>query len=678
MKKVLACVVICSLSACGGGGSGSTPPPTQPPPSQAAANLILKAKFSDTDTRVGFVAGALDVVQSQVVDAENRPSHFEVDLYNRAGDLLQANWFTSTDAELNQLNISARAIASEAFKLRIYGANPQGRSQAYVDIQLMDSKANVLMTGPGGNELTPWQYDGVQRDKIAIYRDNSGNCVFDNGLVRVIDMDNQTEEDKDSFSFACGTTPHNLQRPVLFSDQPEDIWTYSVLNDAMHYGNLSYRHLFDLLDEPPLTTQVLIRVHYGRDSFVSPAAFWDGEYANFTEGYAGVHPSAVSLDIVAHEIAHGVLNRYIPSWGDFGKNYSRDVQTAHEAFADITAFAVKYKASGEKQWRHGDESKLRERDLNRIVTEDGAVESYLDYDDAGPNQYLGIGLLSYPFSLLAESRGVEASYRLFVDAAKSCWREDHTLEDMAMCIKTTSEQQGQNSDDIVSAFKAVKIKLFEQGVLSHFESEAFKLRVEFDDDSRSTGQTTSWTWDFGDGNTSNLANPTHHYANAGEYTATLTVSDSNNDSDSFSRKIVVDDQYCAPYSTSINVAQISSLVIDGNTINYVQGQHDYSQNTIALSDKTQVSLVVNGVNNSEDSGFTWIVWLDANDNGVFENTEEIKREETANGANYSWTTNLDLSAIDANQVRYIRISGKDINTDPCIQYQDQVADLKLQ
>ena len=103
-----------------------------------------------------------------------------------------------------------------------------------------------------------------------------------------------------------------------------------------------------------------------------------------------------------------------------------------------------------------------------------------------------------------------------------------------------------------------------------------------------------------------------------------------------------------------------------------------AKNTIALSDKTQVSLVVNGVNNSEDSGFTWIVWLDANDNGVFENTEEIKREETANGANYSWTTNLDLSAIDANQVRYIRISGKDINTDPCIQYQDQVADLKLQ
>ncbi len=33
----------------------------------------------------------------------------------------------------------------------------------------------------------------------------------------------------------------------------------------------------------------------------------------------------------------------------------------------------------------------------------------------------------------------------------------------------------------------------------------------------------SWQWDFGDGNTSNLRNPTHTYANFGNYTVTLTV-----------------------------------------------------------------------------------------------------------------------------------------------------------
>jgi hypothetical protein len=36
----------------------------------------------------------------------------------------------------------------------------------------------------------------------------------------------------------------------------------------------------------------------------------------------------------------------------------------------------------------------------------------------------------------------------------------------------------------------------------------------------------SWHWDFGDGDTSDIQNPTHKYANAGNYTVTLYVTDS--------------------------------------------------------------------------------------------------------------------------------------------------------
>ncbi|GIU11999.1 MULTISPECIES: PKD domain-containing protein [unclassified Shewanella] len=39
------------------------------------------------------------------------------------------------------------------------------------------------------------------------------------------------------------------------------------------------------------------------------------------------------------------------------------------------------------------------------------------------------------------------------------------------------------------------------------------------------GQITSYSWYFGDGNTSSLANPKYSYAAAGQYTATLTISD---------------------------------------------------------------------------------------------------------------------------------------------------------
>jgi hypothetical protein len=39
----------------------------------------------------------------------------------------------------------------------------------------------------------------------------------------------------------------------------------------------------------------------------------------------------------------------------------------------------------------------------------------------------------------------------------------------------------------------------------------------------------TWSWDFGDGETSDVQNPTHAYEEAGEYTATLTVTDAAED-----------------------------------------------------------------------------------------------------------------------------------------------------
>ena len=48
--------------------------------------------------------------------------------------------------------------------------------------------------------------------------------------------------------------------------------------------------------------------------------------------------------------------------------------------------------------------------------------------------------------------------------------------------------------------------------------------VDFTDTSTGPGTISSWLWDFGDGATSTLQNPTHTYSNSGEKTVTLTVS----------------------------------------------------------------------------------------------------------------------------------------------------------
>lgn len=52
--------------------------------------------------------------------------------------------------------------------------------------------------------------------------------------------------------------------------------------------------------------------------------------------------------------------------------------------------------------------------------------------------------------------------------------------------------------------------------------------IAFDNTSTSLGGIiTTWNWDFGDGNTSNLQNPIHSYTNSGIYTVTLYLEDNN-------------------------------------------------------------------------------------------------------------------------------------------------------
>jgi hypothetical protein len=53
------------------------------------------------------------------------------------------------------------------------------------------------------------------------------------------------------------------------------------------------------------------------------------------------------------------------------------------------------------------------------------------------------------------------------------------------------------------------------------------------------GDIVNWTWEFGDGNTSNLQHPTHQYSNPGTYTVWLTVKDNDGANDSVSKDVLV-------------------------------------------------------------------------------------------------------------------------------------------
>ena len=65
--------------------------------------------------------------------------------------------------------------------------------------------------------------------------------------------------------------------------------------------------------------------------------------------------------------------------------------------------------------------------------------------------------------------------------------------------------------------------------------------VDFSDQSTDDGTIVSRDWDFGDGNAGSGVNPTHTYADPGDYTVTLTVTDDQGASASSSQPITVTD-----------------------------------------------------------------------------------------------------------------------------------------
>jgi PKD repeat protein len=94
---------------------------------------------------------------------------------------------------------------------------------------------------------------------------------------------------------------------------------------------------------------------------------------------------------------------------------------------------------------------------------------------------------------------------------------------------TTVAVGGQGSDvgDIPQAY----IALFAAAPTAAFswQQSLTSLAVQFTDASSAVSPSTitAWTWNFGDGNTSNAENPDHTYAASGDYDVTLTVTDNN-------------------------------------------------------------------------------------------------------------------------------------------------------
>ena len=119
----------------------------------------------------------------------------------------------------------------------------------------------------------------------------------------------------------------------------------------------------------------------------------------------------------------------------------------------------------------------------------------------------------------------------------------YTIKGNYIASLTVSNQAGSDTASLA-------INILEPPVAS-FTSDKTKAAVgeaiEFTN--TSTGEITSWSWDFGNGNTSIEENPSHSYAKEGDHTASLTVSGEVG-SDTDTSDIIVVGPPSASFSTS--------------------------------------------------------------------------------------------------------------------------------
>jgi PKD repeat protein len=152
------------------------------------------------------------------------------------------------------------------------------------------------------------------------------------------------------------------------------------------------------------------------------------------------------------------------------------------------------------------------------------------------------------------------------------------------------------------------------------------------------GTITSLAWDFGDGQTSDEANPSHTYASYGQYPVTLTVTDDDLDTNTIHSTVLVakTSEYCqVTANNEFDHIQMVTLADLDNRSNASanDGYDDFSALTATLveGDNTLTLMGAGALSGTPEEN--WTVWIDYNGNNDFSDEGEKVVMSTATGVN---------------------------------------------
>ncbi len=430
-------------------------------------------------------------------------------------------------------------------------------------------------------------------------------------------------------------------------------------------------------------------------------AFWNGTYAAFGDGDGVDYSPLTSMEIVGHEMTHGVVQF------SAGLVYAGESGALNESYADVVGAAVRWIYNPSvATWFIGDQicstaAAIPFRDMSDpnafqcadtygglwfnngdIVHYDSGIQNHWFYllctGGSGTND---IGN-NYSVSAINMMDACAIAYRsltvyltpnsTFADAAM--YGEQSAVDLFGQC----SNQQIQTSN----AWYAVGVgNPFSGIVTANFLAiPAVACSSPASVSFVNTGWNgTTWNWDFGDGNFSTQQSPTHIYTNPGTYNVTLIATGAGNcigaDTITINSAVIVNN-VPGPVAASCNPATTNYCCNSGitlvqfNTINWTSndGIDNYSDFTCADStlliagDPYQLTVNTGGAPTSADDEAI-SVFIDYNNDGVFTSPAELAYSDGASvgGVHTGWI-NTAVTATLNTRLRMRVISDVATNT----------------
>ncbi len=328
-------------------------------------------------------------------------------------------------------------------------------------VMLIDAKSGALLlefdnvhsaeargTGPGGNQRMGQIEHGRTENGVdgALTVDKNGStCQLKNAKTYVIDAGQSTSPGSTPKSYTCSSSDNRFTEATVNGG-------YGVLADILYNGTKTvqmYQEWFGVFPIKCASTLKQIG-HYDRSY---DNAFWQNCTMTYGDGNT-FHP-LVSMDVVAHEVAHGVTE------GRSGLQYSGQSGGLNESFSDMSGTALVYYLTGSNTWKIGDQIKKSSGQMRCMddPTCDGRSIKHVNNYTNGMDVHFSSGVYNHAFYRLATTSGwnTKKAFEVYYRANDRYWSSSTTFAQAGEGACKAAADLGYDQAQVKASLQAVGV-----------------------------------------------------------------------------------------------------------------------------------------------------------------------------------------------------------------------------